>query len=242
MRGSGGVIAVAVAAASLLVSAAAALAQAGGVTHPLVLLFAGTDLWRQSQFFHGGVLMAPAGLDSDGFTIKMLIGGGHYSYYSGGLAQDVDGRAISADALFGWRFRRDALTVNVSAGVDVQDHQLVPNDPGARLRGHYVGARLSGDFWYQPTAQFMVAADASATTVGPTTSFRAATGWRVFDTLFIGPETQMLWCADYRQLRLGIHFTGLHTDIFEWLLASGWARDSDGRAGPYLRLGVIASY
>jgi hypothetical protein len=88
----------------------------------------------------------------------------------------------------------------------------------------------------------MVAADASFTTIGPTTSLRAAMGWRFFDAVFIGPETQMFWCADYQQLRLGLHVTGLRTGQLEWMAASGWAKDSDGHDGPYLRLGVIMRY
>jgi hypothetical protein len=31
-------------------------------------LFAGTDLWRDGAFVHGGLLWSPAGLDADGFT------------------------------------------------------------------------------------------------------------------------------------------------------------------------------
>ena len=33
-----------------------------------LLLFAGTDLWRDGAFLHGGGLWSPAGLDADGFT------------------------------------------------------------------------------------------------------------------------------------------------------------------------------
>jgi hypothetical protein len=242
MRGGGVLVAAAVAAAVLIVSALSALAQADGAANPSVLFFAGTDLWRQGEFIHGGALLAPAGLDAEGFTLKLLIGGGHYSYFSGGLAQDVDGRVLSAAALPGWRFRRDAFTVTIYAGPEVQDHRLAPDDLGSRLRGFYVGARVGGDMWYQPNAELMVAADAGFTTIGPTTSLRAAMGWRFFDAVFIGPETQMFWCADYQQLRLGVHVTGLRTGQLEWTAASGWARDSDGHDGPYLRLGVIMRY
>ena len=116
MRGGGIPVAAALAVAVLVASACSAFAQADGAANPSVLFFAGTDLWRQGQFVHGGALLAPAGLDADGFTLKLLIGGGRYSYFSGGLGQDVDGRVLSATALPGWRFRRDAFTFTVFAG------------------------------------------------------------------------------------------------------------------------------
>jgi hypothetical protein len=242
MRGVQVVVAAAVAAATIMLSASTGWAQTKVPASPSVLFFAGTDLWRQGQFVHGGVLLAPSGLDADGFTLKLLIGGGDYRYYSGGLGQDVDGRVLSASAMPGWRFRREAFTVTLFGGLDVQDHRLTPDDPGGRLDGFYVGARLGGEVWYQPVAQFMAAADASLATTGPAASLHAATGWRFFDAAFIGPETQMFWSDTYRQLRFGVHITGLRTDMFEWSAGGGWASDSDGHEGPYLRLGVIARY
>jgi hypothetical protein len=219
-----------------------AWAQVQRPASPSVLFFSGTDLWRQGQFVHGGALLSPAGLDADGFTLKLMMGGGGYSYYSGALTQDVDGRVTSFSALPGWRFRRNSFIVTVFAGPEMQDHRLTPDDTGGRLHGFYAGMRVGGEVWIQPEPRLMVAANASFSTIGPTTSLRAATGWRVFDAVYVGPETQMFWCADYQQLRVGAHVTGLHTGRLEWLAASGWARDSDGHQGLYLRLGVIARY
>jgi hypothetical protein len=60
----------AIAATTMSVCAAAA-ADINGPTGSSVLLFAGTDLWRDGAFLHGGVLWSPGGLDSDGFTGTM---------------------------------------------------------------------------------------------------------------------------------------------------------------------------
>ena len=72
---------------------------------------------------------------------------------------------------------------------------------------------------------------------------RLAYGWRVFEGLldgfYVGPETQYFGAEGYRQARFGAHITSMKTDATEWSAAGGWARDTDGRASPYLRLGVM---
>lgn len=43
-----------------------------------LLVFSSVDIWRQGGFAHGGALWAPAGLDRDGFVLKLMFGGGLY--------------------------------------------------------------------------------------------------------------------------------------------------------------------
>ena len=66
--------------------------------------------------------------------------------------------------------------------------------------------------------------------------------WRGAEPFFVGPEAQAIWCADYQQLRLGAHITGFRINGLEWSAAGGWAFESDGREGLYMRLAVIARY
>ncbi|MEA2928880.1 MAG: hypothetical protein QOG38_1308, partial [Hyphomicrobiales bacterium] len=47
------------------------------------LLHGGFDLWRNGGFGHGGLLWSPDGLNKEGFTFKLLLGGGTYRYRSG---------------------------------------------------------------------------------------------------------------------------------------------------------------
>ena len=71
---------------------------------------------------------------------------------------------------------------------------------------------------------------------------RAAVGYRVFDAMFVGPESQMLWCGNFQQLEVGAHITALRFAALEWSAGGGWSMDSDRRTGPYLRLGFSARY
>jgi hypothetical protein len=211
-------------------------------TEPAFLLFGGTDLWRYGQFLYGGALWSPAGIDTDGFTLKLLLNGGRYTYKSGDLNADIDGAMLSGSAMPGWRFNRDGFTVGLFAGPVVQDYRLTPYDPGSRLHRLYTGGQFTSEIWYQPAANVMASLNGSIASIGPTGSVRAALGWRVFGAMFVGPESAALWCGDFQQWEFGAHITALRWNALEWTAAGGWAMDSDKRSGPYLRLGLSAKY
>jgi len=237
-----GVVATAFAVAWVAASAAVDRANAGGPENPSFLLFSGTDLWRYGSFLYGGLLWSPAGLDADGFTFKMLLDGGEYSYVSGSLQENIDGTKLSAAALPGWRFTRDGLTVTLFTGPVVQDYRLTPADPGSRLHGFYVGSESAADIWYQPSAVTMAALSGAFASIGPTGYVRAAFGFRLFVPAFVGPEIEEIWSADFEEIELGAHVTALRVASVEWSMGAGLALTSDRRSGPYLRLGVSARY
>jgi len=217
-------------------------AAAGGAENSSFLLFSGTEFWRYGAFLYGGLLWSPAGLDADGFTFKMLLGGGKYSYISGGLQQNIDGTQLSAAALPGWRFVRGGLTVAIFAGPLAQDYRLKPADPGSRLHGFYIGAQTGADIWYQPNALTMAALNGAIASIGPTGYVRAAFGFRLFAPAFIGPEVGEFWCADFEEVQVGAQLTALRINAIQWSIGGGWALTSDQRSGPYLRLGINARY
>jgi hypothetical protein len=229
----------AVAGASSAIVARADTAAAGA---PAFLLFGGADLWRYGDFLYGGTLWSPGGLDTSGFTLKLLINGGRYTYSSGAIDAAVDGTMISGAALAGWRFGHDTLTVSLFAGPVVQDYRLSPFDPGSRLHGLYTGGEIAADIWFQPAPLVMASLNTSLVSIGPTGYVRGALGYRVFDAMFVGPESAMLWCANFEQFEIGAHITGLHAGPAEWSAAGGFARDTDRRNGPYFRIGVSTRY
>jgi Cellulose biosynthesis protein BcsS len=233
---------IAAAAATMMSFWTPVLAEGDGPSGPSFLFFAGSDLWRYGAFVNGGSLWSPAGLDNDGFAVKVLVNGGMYTYPSGGLRTDVRVTQLSGTLLPGWRITNDGAIITLYAGPIVQDYKLSPYDPNSLLRGFYTGADLSGDLWYQPNPASMIALDGSIASIALIGSARAATGWQLFDDSFVGPEAQALWCIDYRQWRLGGHLTAFRNEGFEWSAAAGIAVDSFRRVGPYLRLGVIARY
>jgi Cellulose biosynthesis protein BcsS len=204
------------------------------------LLFSGGDIWRNGDFAYGGLLWSPDGLDNNGFTLKAVMSGGFYRYNSGALGDvQVTGRELVVQVLPGWRFKHDRLELKVFAGLDLEDHRLVPDDPSSRLRGSDIGARAAVDIWYEPTPGTMLAADGSISTIITSYSARIAYGWRAFDLFYFGPEAQTFACDGYRQLRFGVHLTSFKTGDAEWSAAAGWSDDSDRRTSVYFRFGVL---
>jgi cellulose biosynthesis protein BcsS len=205
------------------------------------LLFATTDIWRKGGFAYGGALWAPSGLERDGPVLKLMFGGGLYQDNSGALGNvTVIGRELSAAILPGWRFVRDNVTVTVFLGYDRQADRLTPDDPSAGLRGGYNGVQTGFELRYQPTPWAMVAADASVSLTGPSYNVRLATGIRAFDAFYVGPEVQAFGAdSNDRQLRAGLHVTGLRTGSVEWSAGAGFARDSDDHSGAYGKRGVL---
>ncbi len=206
------------------------------------LFFGGTDLWRYGAFLYGGAVWSPGGVDNSGFTLKTLISGGEYKYTSGALNADIKGATGSAAILPGWKFINEKLIVTVYAGPVVQDYRLSPNDPGARLHGFYVGGEVASDVWYEPTSYSMISVNGMLASIGPTGSLRVALGTRFLDRMFVGPESEEIWCGNFEQYELGAHVTAFRTDRLEWSAGAGWAITSDHREGPYFRFGVNTRY
>ena len=215
--------------------ASAETGEPADATH--VLFFGGTDIWRNGGFAHGGFLWAYQGLERDGPVFKLLLNGGFYRFRSG--TSEITGRQLMAAALPGWRWRDAGLEVTVFGGLDLQDHRFTPDDPGNRLRGTRAGARGGIDVWYEPFTGAMLTASASLSTVGKSYWTRAATGWRFFDAVWLGPELHAMGDDNYRQLRAGAHVTSLRLADYELSAGAGWVTDSDQRSGMYGRIGVL---
>ena len=218
-------------------------AHANDFDDPRIMLFSGRDIWRNGAFAHGGFIVAPSGLDQDGLLLKIMLSGGLYRYDAQNLGKRVVGAEWLAQVLPGWRMKRGNVELKVFMGPEIQNHHLWPDDPANRLRGYSYGLRVAAEMWYEPTAETMIAADISLSSIATSNSTRAAYGWRVLEEMlggiYIGPELQYFGSAGYRHARLGLHITSVKTEDTEWSAAAGWARDSTGRSSPYVRLGVL---
>lgn len=204
------------------------------------LYFSGIDLWRHGGFSYGGILWSPGGLDRGGLTFKALIGAGSYQYRSGALNDaQVTGRQVTGFLLPGWRFVNGKTFLTVFAGLDMQHHTTAPFDPGSDLNGDHAGIRGAIEFWHEPDAATMFAADATVSSIGPSYAARVAYGWRVADAFYVGPEVAGFASGDsYHQFRAGLHLTGFRFAWVEWSAGLGWSIDSDDRDGFYGRLGL----
>jgi len=219
-------------------------AWAGDDEDARVMLFSGRDLWRNGAFANSGFVFAPGGLDQDGLLLKVLLSGGLYRYHAENLGgEQVIGVESLADVMPGWRVKRGDAEFRFFMGPEFQNHSLSPDDPANRLRGNSFGLRVAVELWYEPTPDTMLAADVSLSSIATSNSARVGYGWRIFEEMlggvYVGPEIQYFGSDGYRHLRLGAHITSMKTEDVEWSTAVGWAGDSQGRTGPYLRLNVL---
>ncbi len=209
-----------------------------------VLLFSGRDIWRNGAFVHTGLLAAPGGFEQNGLMLKLLIGGGVYRYNAGSLGgEQVIGVTWMHQALAGFRIKRGDAEFKFFFGPEWQRHKLWPNDTGNRLSGQNFGLRMAGELWYEPSRDALITGDVSISSIATSHSSRLALGWRIAqelltDGVYVGPEAQYFGSDGYRQNRLGLHITSMKTESTEWSAAGGLARDTDGRSGLYLRLGL----
>lgn len=209
------------------------------------ILFSGRDVWRNGAFAYSGLLYAPGGFDRDGFMLKLLMNGGVYRYWPASMpGQRVIGYEWQTQMLPGFRIKRGPAEMKFFFGPEWQTHWLSPDDPGNKLRGRNFGLRFAAELWCEPTAETLIAGDASLGTLATSHSARLAYGRRVSgelfneDTFYVGPELQYFDSDGYRHGRLGLHITSMRTGDVEWSAAIGYARDSDGHSSPYVRLGL----
>lgn len=212
----------------------------GGARPERFLYFGGFDLWRGGGSTHTGLLIAPKGLDQDGFLVKLLAGQGSYLYRLG--ATNIRGTYILGSVMAGWRASRDGVEVKVFAGPDLQYHRFAPLDPFNRLAGTHLGLRIGIETWWQINRDAMLSGSLSASTIGYGYGLRGAAGWRVADAFYLGPEIETSGDRTYRQLRAGAHATALKTGRFEWSAGVGYVIDNSRRSGVYGRLGVLTRY
>lgn len=209
------------------------------------IIFSGRDFWRDGAFVYGGLLVAPGGLDQDGFMLKLLLSGGLYRYLSFSIGgETVVGTEGRFQALPGFRIKRADAEMKFFFGPEWQQHRLYPDDPDNPLRGRSFGLRIASEVWYEPTPRNLISGDISLSSIATSQSARLDLGWRAADDIFngngfyVGPEIQYIGAEGYRHLRLGLHVTSLKTETTEWSAAFGWAQDSDGRSSPYVRLNL----
>ena len=116
----------------------------------------------------------------------------------------------------GWRIKRGNAEFKVFMGPEIQNHYLRPDDSAKRLRGYSYGLRVAAEAWYEPTAETMIAADVSLSSIATSNSARAAYGWRVLEEMlggiYSGPEFQYFGSNGYRHSRLGMHVTSMKTE------------------------------
>ncbi|MBN9599996.1 MAG: cellulose biosynthesis protein BcsS [Afipia sp.] len=210
----------------------------GGSRPEHFLYFSGFDLWGRGSSGYGGLLWSPGGLNTDGFTLKLLLAGGTYLYSGGG--NDFRGTYLLASILPGYRIKRGDVEIKLFGGLDLQHHGVSPDDPANSLKGNHVGARFNVDVWWEPIpASMMLTTSLTGSTIGSNYGVRGAAGCKVLDRFWAGPEIEASGDRIYRQYRIGAHITSLRFGEFEWAFGAGYVEDNSHRSGLYGRFSLL---
>jgi len=195
------------------------------------LLFSGVELWRASTAAYGGLHWAPGGLNEDGLVARLLLSRNFERY-------GPDSTSIArATGLAGIRVKQGAFELKLMAGPQLESND--PTSPAARLRGTRLGLQAVAETWWEPAPALMLASSWSATTLGTGYGGRIASGFRLFDLAWSGPEVSAFTDEFSTQTRVGLHLTGVRWQDLEWSAAFGYLQDSFHRNGAYGRVSVL---
>lgn len=168
-------------------------------------VFGGFNTQKKSDYFYlGGVHALNRNLDSDGWLLRFVGGGGRYDYDTTG----VPGGRVSADQSAlqlggGYQWADSARKAAIYVSADWQDHKLAPNDLGNSIRGSKSGLALQGEWKTAGTGNRLDMIGQVSTVFG-SYWLRGRYGFAA-GALHIGPELVATGNREYRGSKLGAY-------------------------------------
>jgi hypothetical protein len=179
--------------------------------------WAGGDVTSKSWSIFSGGTWAPFGsLDGGGFRLRAAGGIGGFRYRSlrpnsaapsaggsvllgvgtsaprppaGNGTQESAGKGRFGEALAGYQWRFNDLTLKAFAGIVVVASTPASFDPDATWAGQRTGAKIAVEAWYNVTPRLWSATDLGFATIEQSFSARQRIGFRILDQLSIGIDT-----------------------------------------------------
>jgi len=173
-----------------------------------IAIVSGIDITEGSREGYTGVIGAFNGdLDRSGFLYRILGSYGSYEYdtiFPGPTPVSIDGDYLQGDIMLGYQIVSNGVSAAAYIGVDYQDHDLSPDDPGNPLRGSETGFKVALDIETQRYANAPVyaALDGAYSTAFDTYYVLGRLGMN-FGKVAIGPEGMLLGDASGDAQRLG---------------------------------------
>lgn len=203
------------------------------------VLFASADAGN-SVFLSGGSKQSLIGpLDRPGFLALESSGFGYTreTLRLGSLRIPVDRYTYQSSVLGGYQHMFGPLYVAAYAGPELRTEQLAYAGSFARFSQPRLGVRGQIEVWYNPTPDTLLTTTVVASSASSSIWARVATGIKVWDKIFVGPEATVYTTPTYRESRWGVHLTGPTIGILN-LRISGGVMTDDGRrsASPYMGL------
>ncbi len=189
----------------------------------------------------GGTAAINGTLRDSGVRVKVEALAGTYEYRTDSGTK-VTGEQVEGAALVGyeWIWREAKLAGYV--GLAVRNTSLSIADPANPVVGTSYGLKTAADFYARPTAKTMVSAYGSFTSNDKSYFTRFKAGWRIGESVYLGPEVTFLGNSFYNQWRVGAHLTGLQLGPIQASLSAGYQFDREQKAGAYGSVDVRAQF
>lgn len=186
-----------------LLAANIASTEAASAQEPKTVVFTGVDIAPQDTVATWlGAIHAFNGLGHDGFYVRLLGAHAWYDYTSGGGLGTIDGRVALFDAQIGYQIVRSNIRAGLSMGIDNQDYDLSPDDPGNRIRGNETGFKIMGDVGTLVARPWFFDIIGSYSTAFDSYWARGRVGYE-FRKIVVGPEVSFYGNSDFRADRVG---------------------------------------
>ncbi len=208
-----------------------------------VAAFFGLDLAKETYGTYVGALMSPFGnLDESGFRLYIIGDGGYYRYPidTGKIAGYTSGGSL----LGGWGFEGETYSIDLLVGPNAINHTLTSIDLENDVQGTAFGVMGRADMHFNPTPQWLIAAEGDYSTAFGTFESLAKLGYEIIPNsrVYFGPEGGANGDRHSHQWRVGGHiseirFLGLQIDI-----GAGYADDSDNGPGAYGRMEISRTF
>lgn len=198
--------------------------------------------------YAGGGYAFGRGLHAPGLRLRAVGAFGRY-HYDGTLFDGSDyatttfqGQVAFAAAFIGYQFHPRAVIVKLFAGIEAEDHHIVPRDPNNTVQGTGIGVRILAETWYDISPRWFVSSDASYGSAFQEYFGLARVGFRVRPKLSLGLEGGALGNEEYDAGRGG-GFVRVYLRKFEVTLSGGFTGNylEDDPSG-YVSLGLYQTF
>ena len=233
-KGLGALVAIAAAAFALIAPASAGDMTTSPPPPPPKrgVYFSGIDFVEGATYTYSGIIVATNGdLARDGVLVRL------YGSWVGYDLDPGDGRGLQGDAMIGYKFTRGPVWGSIFVGVDVQDFDLSPDDPTARVRGSETGFKVSGDLATVYGSPVHASIGGSYSTAFNSYWARARLG-AFRNRITVGPEAIAFGNIDYEARRLGAFVTFHDLNPFSYRpfdltfsVGHQWVGDDNGGGG-----------
>ena len=208
---------------------------------PRTILFNATELGASAYANAGFKRALDASLHRDGFILMGNLGAGRYRDVVSRSDRRITADYWSSEAslLLGYQWKTDRAVISLLAGPEAEfDQPLIDGrvlDPSRPA----FGGRLLAEVWAHPVADALLVGTLVLGSAPQRAWARAAAGWRVWGSVFVGPEAILSAEEAYREARFGVSATGLSFGRWTFGISGGVLMVEGEKPGAYVGLTTV---